>query len=60
MRSYRIDDEGDSYEVIMFEGDDQVGAAVVEIDLYGDDDAHDLARALGAAFVARNACERLH
>lgn len=49
MKTYTIDDEGDSFELAMFEGGVQVAGAVFPIDM-GVDAAMELAMLLGEAF----------
>jgi len=51
-RTYRIDDEGDGYGLVLLEDGVQVGGALLPIDVLGEDAAFDLAKSLGQSFVA--------
>ena len=51
-RTYRIDDEGDGYGLVLLEYGQQVGGGLFPIDALGEDVAFDLAKMLGDSFVA--------
>lgn len=51
-RTYRIDDEGDGYGLVLLEDGVQVGGALLPIDVLGEDAAFDLAKSLGDSFIA--------
>lgn len=51
-RTYRIDDEGDGYGLVLLEDGRQVGGALFPIDVLGEDAAFHLANSLGESFIA--------
>lgn len=52
-RSFRITDEGDAFDLSMFEGDRQVGGGLFPIEPLGVDCAYDLAISMAHLFMAR-------
>ena len=50
--TFSIDDQGDGFDLALFDGGRQVGGAFFPFDQGGEDSAFDLATMMGAAFVA--------
>lgn len=51
-RTYRIDDEGDGYGLVLLEDGQQVGGGLFPIEVLGEDAAFELAKSMGDSFVA--------
>ncbi len=50
MKNFTITDDGDSFDLSLFQDGVQVGGAILPIDFFSEDDAHKIAQEMGKAF----------
>lgn len=50
MKNFTITDDGDSFDLALFQDGVQVGGAMLPIDFFSVDDAHKIAQEMGEAF----------